>query len=434
MTAIATPFLKHLLAGQKIVAAEPAVWANRLRADALERAHQLTLPTTRDENWRFTDLSPLYKLVFRPASNAPALTAHAIAAFVAPEAAFRLVFVDGYFAAPLSTLPAAGAALVAQPLVAGLNAHGDKVHAHLARLADFGSDAFRAINTAYLHDGALIVVPRNHAEAAPVHVLFVSTQPDVASHPRVLVVAESGADVTVLEDYVTLHEGAYCTNAVSEVAVGANARVRHVRLQREGRAAFHIATAAVQLDRDASYHAVSVALGARISRLNHDVVHTAPGAFCTLDGLALIGGRQLADTHSCVDHTVPHTGGRQLHKTVVADGARAVFNGRVVVRPGAQQTNSAQESRNLLLSDRAQVDTKPQLEIFADDVKCAHGATVGQLEAEELFYLESRGIGRDAARNLLTYGFAAEIVDRIPLASVAKGLRETVLARTQVKE
>jgi len=434
MTTATTPFLEHLLAGQKIVAAEPAGWANRLRADALERAHQLTLPTTRDEDWRFTDLSPLYKLVFRPASAAPALGADAIAAFAAPEAGCRLVFVDGHFAAPLSQLPPAGATLVVQPLVDGLKVRGEKVHAHLASLAGFADDAFRAVNTAYLHDGALVIVPRNHAEAAPVHVLFVSTQAEVATHPRLLVVAESGADVTVLEDYVALHEGAYCTNAVTEIAVGANARVRHVRVQRESRAAFHIATAAVRLDRDAAYHAVSVAVGARISRLNHDVVHAAEGAFCALDGLALVGGRQLADTHSFVDHTVPHTGGRQLHKTVVADGARAVFNGRVVVRPGAQQTNSAQESRNLLLSDKAQVDTKPQLEIFADDVKCAHGATVGQLEAEELFYLESRGIGRDAARNLLTYGFAAEIVDRIPLASVAKALRETVLARTQSKE
>jgi Fe-S cluster assembly protein SufD len=434
MSTATAPFLEHLLAGQKIVASEPAAWANRLRAEALERAHQLTLPTTRDEDWRFTDLSPLYKLAFRPAAGAADLRADAIAAFAAPEAACRLVFVDGQFAATLSQLPAAGASLVAQPLVAGLKSHGETIHAHLARLARFANDAFRAVNTAYLHDGALIVAPKNHAEAAPVHVLFVSTQPDVATHPRVLVVADSGADVTVLEDYVALHDAAYCTNAVTEIAVGANARVRHVRLQRESRAAFHVATAAVRLDRDASYHAVSIALGARISRLDHEVVHAAPGTFCSLDGLALIGGRQLADTHSTVDHTVPNTGGRQLHKTVVAEGARAVFNGRVVVRPGAQQTNSAQESRNLLLSDKAQVDTKPQLEIFADDVKCAHGATVGQLEAEELFYLESRGIGRDAARNLLTYGFAAEIVDRIPLASVAKGLRETVLARTQSKE
>ena len=434
MTTATAPFLEHLLAGQKIVAAEPAAWANRLRAEALERAHQLTLPTTRDEDWRFTDLSPLYKLIFRPAAAAPALEAAAIAPFTAPEAGCRLVFVDGQFSARLSMLPAAGAALVAQPIVAGLKRHEETVHARLATLADFRNDAFRAVNTAYLHDGALVVVPRNHAEAAPLHVLFVSTQAEVTAQPRVLVVAESGSDLTVLEDYVATHDGVYYTNAVTEIAVGANARVHHIRVQRESRAAFHIATAAVRLDRDASYQAVSVALGARISRLNHDVVHAAEGAFCALDGLALVGGRQLADTHSFVDHTVPHTSGRQLHKTVVADGARAVFNGRVVVRPGAQQTNSAQESRNLLLSDKAQVDTKPQLEIFADDVKCSHGATVGQLEAEELFYLESRGIGRDAARNLLTYGFAAEIVDRIPLASIAKRLREAVLARTQVKD
>ncbi len=427
------PFLEHLLAGPAAAAA-PAAWLSRLRAAALECAHRLTLPTTRDEDWRFTDLSPLYRLVFRPAAASPAPGADAIERFAAPEAGCRLVFVDGRFAPELSRLPRGDAAPVAAPLADALKTHGATLEAHLAKLAGFEDDPFRAVNTAYLQDGALIAVPRGHAEPAPVHVLFVSTQADVAVHPRLLVTAGANAEVTVLEDYVALHDGAYCTNAVTEIAVGANARVRHVRLQRESRAAFHVATAAVRLERDAAYDAVSVALGARISRLAHDVVHAGPGAYCALDGLALIGGRQLADTHSSVDHAVPNTGGRQLHKTVVADGARAVFNGRVLVRPGAQQTNSAQESRNLLLSDKAQVDTKPQLEIFADDVKCAHGATVGQLEAEELFYLESRGIGRDAARNLLTYGFAAGIVDRIPLASVAKGLRETVLARTQSRE
>ncbi|MCX7891242.1 MAG: Fe-S cluster assembly protein SufD [Burkholderiales bacterium] len=434
MSTATAPFLEHLLAGQKIVAAEPAAWVNRLRAEALECAHQLALPTTRDEDWRFTDLSPLYRLAFRPAAAAARLDAAALAPFAVPEAAHRLVFVDGHFSAALSTPPAAGSAVAALPLAAALGPHGEVVHARLARIAEFREHAFRAVNTAYLHDGAFVLAPRNHGEAAPLHLLFVATQADATAQPRVLVVAEPGADLTVIEDYVSTHDGAHYTNAVTEIDVGANGRVRHVRLQRESRAAFHTATAAVRLDRDASYHAVSVAVGARISRLDHHVVHAAEGTFCSLDGLALLGGRQLADTHSFVDHAVPNTGGRQLHKTVVADGARAVFNGRVLVRPGAQGTNSAQESRNLLLSDRAQVDTKPQLEIFADDVKCSHGATVGQLEAEELFYLESRGIGGEAARNLLTYGFAAEIVGHIPVPSLVRALRETVLARTGAKE
>jgi Fe-S cluster assembly protein SufD len=220
-------------------------------------------------------------------------------------------------------------------------------------------------------------------------------------------------------------------NAVTEIAVGPTARVRHVRVQREAAPAFHIATSAVRVERDAHYASVSVALGARISRHNLNVVQAGAGATIGLDGLALIHERQLADTHSFVDHAQPHGTSRQLHKCVVGGQAHAVFNGRILVRAGAQLTNSAQQSRNLLLSRRAHVDTKPQLEIFADDVKCAHGAAIGQLEADEMFYLRSRGLSEGAARNLLTYGFAAEIVDRVPIASVAASLRRAVLEQTQ---
>jgi Fe-S cluster assembly protein SufD len=209
--------------------------------------------------------------------------------------------------------------------------------------------------------------------------------------------------------------------------------VRHVRVQREAAAAFHVATSAVRLERDATYSSVSVALGARISRHTLNVLQAGEGASIALDGLALIHERQLADTHSFVDHAHPNGTSRQLHKCVVGGHAHAVFNGRILVRQGAQLTNSAQQSRNLLLSQRAHVDTKPQLEIFADDVKCAHGAAIGQLEAEEMFYLRSRGLSELAARNLLTYGFAAEIVDRIPVASVKAGLRRAVLEQTQAK-
>jgi Fe-S cluster assembly protein SufD len=240
--------------------------------------------------------------------------------------------------------------------------------------------------------------------------------------------------VTVVEDYVGLQDGASCVNAVTEIAVGPNAHVRHVRRQREGPASFHIATCAVRLERDASYRSVAVAVGARISRYNLNVLQAGEGTSCQLDGLALIRDRQLADTHSFIDHAHPHGTSRQLHKCVVGGHAHAVFNGRIMVRRGAQRTDSAQASRNLLLSRRAHVDTKPQLEIFADDVKCAHGATVGQLEAEELFYLQSRGLGERVARGLLTYGFAAEIVDRIPVPSIVESLRRTVLHETQGEE
>jgi Fe-S cluster assembly protein SufD len=210
--------------------------------------------------------------------------------------------------------------------------------------------------------------------------------------------------------------------------------VHHVKLQRDGKAAFHVATGTIRLERDGRYRSNCITLGARISRQNLNVVQAGPNTECHLDGLALIAGRQLADTHSFIDHALPHGTSRQLHKCVAGGGAHAVFNGRVLVREGAQRTDSAQQSRNLLLSDKAHVDTKPQLEIFADDVKCAHGATVGQLEAEEVFYLRSRGLDDTAARNLLTYAFAADIVNRIPLPSLAAQLRASVLEHTGAKE
>jgi Fe-S cluster assembly protein SufD len=423
----ATAFLEGLLGGRPGAPGQLA-WLSELRGAALERANALTLPTTRDEDWRFTDLSALYQLAFEPAVAAAVPGAASIAPFAVPEVAARLVFVDGRFAPALSGGRTAPGVEVRD--LAGAAA-ADAVRRWLGQLADYRGDAFRAINTAHLADGALVRVPAGARADGPIQLLFLSTQSGVATHPRVLVVAEAGSEVTVLEDYAGLAAEAYCVNAVSEVAVGPAARVRHIRVQREAAPAFHIATSAVRVERDAHYASVSVALGARISRHNLDVVQAGEGGSVDLDGLALIHERQLADTHSFVDHARPHGTSRQLHKCVVGGQAHAVFNGRILVRAGAQLTNSAQQSRNLLLSRRAHVDTKPQLEIFADDVKCAHGAAIGQLETDELFYLRSRGLDETAARNLLTYGFAAEIVDRIPIASVAAGLRRAVLEQTR---
>jgi Fe-S cluster assembly protein SufD len=264
----------------------------------------------------------------------------------------------------------------------------------------------------------------------PVHLLFVAAQPNVASYPRCIVVAESGSDCTVVEEYVGHVEDAYFTNAVSEIAVAAGARVRHVRLQRESAKAFHISSCAVSLGKDATYASQTITLGARLSRYDLGVALNGEGASAALDGLALIGARQLADTHTLIDHAQPNGRSDQLHKTIVDGAAHAVFNGKIFVRPGAQLTDSSQQSRNLLLSDKATVDTKPQLEIFADDVKCAHGATVGQLDREQLFYLMSRGLHERAARNLLTYAFGAAVIERIPVRSVVQRLERAVMAQT----
>jgi Fe-S cluster assembly protein SufD len=422
---LAQSFVGNLLAG---TAAESTTWLADLRRRAVERANALAVPTTRDEDWRFTDLAPLYRSAFRAPAGGDHPALSALEAHAVPEAAQRLVFVDGVLAPALSRIePRAG--VLAVGLATAATSHPDVLATHLNTLAGFESNVFHAINVAHMRDGALVHIARD-AVAGPVHLLFVSTQADVAVHPRVLVVAEAGSDATLVEDYVALHEGAYWVNGVTEVSVGANARVRHIRLQRESRAAFHIATCAARVDRDARYESHSIALGGRISRLDLNVTQGGTGAHAELMGLALIHDGQLADTHSLMDHALPQGTSHQLHKCVLDGTAHAVFNGRVVVRPGAQRTDAAQQNRNLLLSRRAHIDTKPQLEIFADDVKCSHGATVGQLESEELFYLRSRGLDEAAARSLLTYGFAAEVVSGIPVASVADALRRRLVQET----
>ena len=421
-------FLADLLAGH--VQADGGDALGRLRARAVERVGALTVPTTRDEDWRFTDLAPLTRISYQPVRAATALTAADIAPFVLAEAPARLVFVDGIYAPQLST-PASGAVLLSS-LAAALPAQSVLVENELGRMAAFENNAFTALNTAFVNDGALVLLARGATAAQPLHLLFIATQKEVASYPRCLVVAAAGSSATVIEDYVALTPDAYLTNAVGEFVLADDARLNHVRVQRESAAGFHIGDTAVSIAHGSRYHGINIGFGARLSRHNVEVVQTAEGGECELGGLAMVDGSQLADTHTTIDHTKPHGASRQQHKCIVGGSARAVFNGRIVVRQGAQLTNSSQSSRNLLLSDRARIDTKPQLEIFADDVKCAHGATVGQLDADEVFYLKSRGLSEATARSLLTYAFGAEILRDIPVASLRQRLEQTVLARTEI--
>jgi len=431
---IAESYLESLLARQPLLTASPFAWLNALREEAVNCVSVLTLPTTRDEEWRFTDISLLTNMSFAPALNASRLEAADVTPFYIEEATTRLVFVDGFYAPEWSTACADNSVVVSN-LLAAMATHAAAIKPHLGQYASFTNDAFAAQNTATLHDAAVVIVPRDVAVAAPVHLLFIATQKDIVNTSRCLVLAEAGSAVIVIEDYVVLsqahsQEEAHFTNAVTEIVLEDNAHVTHIRVQREGSKAFHIANCAVSLGRASNYQSVSVALGARISRYNLNVLQTAEGSHCTLDGLTLISGRQLADTHTCIDHAKPHGISRQLHKCIVGGSAHAVFNGKVMVREGAQRTDAKQSNRNLLLTAKAHIDTKPQLEIFASDVKCTHGATVGQLDGEEVFYLQSRGLTEAAARNLLTYAFGAEIIDRIPIASLKQQLEQTVLEQT----
>jgi Fe-S cluster assembly protein SufD len=433
MSAVAlsnSAYLQSLLAGQPSLTSSKQPWLNKLRSSAVENVSELTIPTTRDEEWRFTDLSMLTKVSLQPAHGEIKLSTADVKRFHIEEAKTRLVFVDGVYAPTLSVMASKG--IIVSNLSSELAKNSDILQQHLAQQVSNMGNVFSALNTAYLRDAALIMLPRDTQTKAAIHLLFIATQKEVVSYPRTLVLADNGCEATVIEDYVTLQDEVYFTNAVTEFVLADNARLHHVRIQREGSKAFHIANCAATLSRSSSYQSISIAMGARISRYNLNI-KLAEGAECSADGLAMIKARQVADTHTCIDHAQPNAMSRQLHKCIVDGGSHAVFNGKILVRHGAHHTDSEQSNHTLLLSDKAHVDTKPQLEIFNYDVKCTHGATIGQLDKDEVFYLQSRGVTHAQAMNMLTYAFAAEVIERIPVASLKRSLEQTVLEQTSTK-
>lgn len=408
-------------------APRPAEWEPvRKAAEAALEGQEL--PTTKHEDWKYTDLKSLRETNFVPGKHREV----DIKERILPEArGTRLVFVNGHFDPHCSNI----SALPPGVRMLRLSSASEAACALGSLATPLSSDVFANLNTARFTDGAFIFVPKNIRVEPVLHILFVSDQEGAqpnCSLPRLLVVLERGATLNLVEEY--WGHGRTMTNGVTEILMREGAELVHERIQRESPEAFHFSSLRAHLDRDACYISRTITLGARFSRQSPHIVLADEGAQLTLDGLALLGEHQLADTHSFIDHTKSHGTSRQLHKAIVDGKARAVFNGRIFVRPGAQQTDAQQQSRNLLLSEEAQVDTKPELEIFADDVKCAHGAAVGQLDPEELFYLQSRGLNLTTARNLLTYGFAADLLAHIPVASLRRQLRQAVMARTNSQD
>ncbi|MBW4650332.1 MAG: Fe-S cluster assembly protein SufD [Kastovskya adunca ATA6-11-RM4] len=411
----------------QVLEPELAVLVQTLRDRASSGIDQLHIPTRKDEEWRFTDLSPLLQVDFQ-APTPIKLAASAIETI--PEAALRLVFVNGTYAPQLSATDELPEGVVVTNLAQLPVTHRSQVGNYLAK-SEGVEDVFTVLNTSGLTDAAVVWVARNVSIETPIHLLFISAGEHTLSQPRCLVVAESGSSVTVVEEY-TNHRGAegakeeekevYFANSVTEIVLEENAQVRHHRIQRESGAAVHIGKTAVVQGRDSRYSCNAITVGARLSRHNLETLQTGEQTETTLNGLTAIAREQLADTHSAIAYTKPYGTSHQLHKCIVDGKAQAIFNGKIFVPQAAQQTNAQQLNRNLLLSPKARVDTKPQLEITADNVKCSHGATVSQLEPEEVFYLQSRGLSQADARNLLIDAFAAEIIQQIPVSS----LRETL--------
>lgn len=417
----------------------------RLRREAHGRFTALGLPTTRQEAWRFTDLRPMAETRFERATGPGEADASAVEPWKL-EAAARLVFVDGFPVAALSDLPELPGGAYAGSLAAALDGERHPAAEQLGRFASCESHPFVALNTALFADGALIAVPRGVVIEKPIHLLFLSSagstaagdgEPAPAAYPRILVVAGENSQVTVVETHAPAAgpsegprgDGVYLSCGVTEVVAAEGAVVDHYKVQRESRRAFHLATLTVHQERSSNFFSHSISSGGAITRNDVGGVLAGEGGECTLNGLYLVDGEQLVDNHMRVDHVAPHCFSYELYKGVLDGDARAVFNGLIHVHPGAQKTDAKQSNRNLLLSPGAMANSNPQLEIFADDVRCTHGSTVGQLDEEAVFYLRSRGIGERAAKSLLTYAFASDIVSRIKVDPLRHDLEEFLFAR-----
>ena len=403
-----------------------------VREEAFARFEFAGFPTVRDEEWKYTNVAPIARGNFSPVirnGKSPSLESTVTGSFPETENS-RLVFVNGIFQRNLSSVQLPDGVVVADLAEALLQPQYEaQIREQLALSSQ--ASGLTALNTALFSSGAFVLIRRGVAVTAPIHLLFrsfVENGSAPAAFPRVIVIAEENSAATLVESYIGDRD-VYLNDAVVNLVIGNGARVEHYKVQNESTAAFHVASTFATAGRDASYESTNINLGALLSRHDIAVTFQEEGGACAVDGLYLIGGNQHSDTHSVIDHRVAHCTSRQLYKGVLDGKSHAVFNGKVFVRHGAQQTDAQQTNKNLLLSEEARVDTKPQLEIFADDVKCAHGAAVGQLSEDELFYLESRGINPTLARNMLTYGFAEEVIERIKIDSVKAELNSFVLNR-----
>ena len=422
---------------QSVVKGEIATLLENLRQQGADIVEKSSIPTKNDEDWRFSDLSELLKLDFNLAGKEK-VSSHILEEFVLPEAAqTRLVFVNGIYSPELSDLSALPLGVYAGNLAALDKLQKDKILKYLGQQQG-ANEVFTALNTSGLADGAVIWVNPNVVVEQPIHLLFLTATCDTPtfSQPRTIIVAERDSSLQVIENYGVIgdenSDRPYFTNAVTEIWLEENARLNHNRIQRKSGYGFHIGKSAISQERYSHYTCNEINFGGQFYRHNLEVSQTGEETETNLNGLITIGNQQLADTHSLVSLTKPYGRVEQLHKCIVDDRARAVFNGKILVPQKAQLTNASQLNRNLLLSPKARVNTKPELQITADNVKCAHGATVSQLEADELFYLRSRGLSESDARYLLIDAFAAEILQRIPIKSLRHRLTQCVACQTTI--
>jgi len=429
------PYLSEF---ERIEKSGPA-WVYPIRQAGIARFADLGFPTIHDEDWRFTNVQPIANLPFRPALEASEHTITAAEIAQLPFARIKgcqLVFIDGFFSSELSSVaPLSDGCYLGSLATAAAEEH-PFLRKHLAQHARTENNAFTALNSAFFTDGAFIHLPDRTNFEHPVHLLFLSTgrEPGLTTFPRNLIVAGRNSKLSVIESYIGLADQAYFTNAVSEFVVGENAVVEHCKFQDERARAFHMAALHAQLSRSANFRYHSIALGAQLSRNNIHTELAGPGIECVLNGLYLTKDNQLADHWMFVEHAQPNCASHEYFNGILDAHSRGVFHGRIYVHQLAQKTDAKQTNKNLLLSDNATANTKPQLEIYADDVKCTHGATVGQLNEDAIFYLRARGVGQETARRMLIHAFAGEITERVRLEPLREELDQIVWDRLEQNE
>lgn len=402
-----------------------------LRRAAFERFADIGFPTTKNEDWHFTSVSSIADQEF---TLLPAATGDVqrdeLKPFLFGLSGHLMTFVNGRFDASLSNLSALPAGVTLVDLATAWTS-SPTLAARVGKQTGYQNAAFTALNTAFMSDGAVLEIAKDVEVAQPIHLLFITDATAAKSmmHPRNLVVVGRHAKATVIESYVSLSDAMYLTNAVTEITVGEGATLTHYKMQREAARAFHVSTVEVAQGKDSHYVSFSLTTGGRLSRSNVYTTLDGDGCGATLNGLVMLGGEQHADVQTQIIHAQPNCYSRELYKNVLDDSSHGVFNGKVYVHPVAQKTDGKQTNKTLLLSEAAHMDTKPQLEIFADDVKCTHGATIGQIDETALFYLKSRGISNTLARQLLTYAFAADVLETIELDPVRESLERLALER-----
>ncbi|UCG50858.1 MAG: Fe-S cluster assembly protein SufD [Candidatus Latescibacterota bacterium] len=407
-------------------------WVHDIRKSAIDRFAEQGFPTTKNEQWRFTRVRPLLRHDFEPVleyeqDGLPARKLDELC--IEDTGCRRVTFVNGHFAADLSDLGKLPKGVRIESLQKALQTDPERVQRHLSKYADTGNNPFVALNTAHLIDGTFIYLPKDTRVKEPIHLLHVtrSNAKPILSHPRILIVAEANTRASIVESYIGFDADTYFTNPVTEITVMDRAEIDHCKLQKESAAAYHMGTVQVHLGRDSRFKTDFISIGGTLVRNDVNAVLDDEGIECSVNGLYLANGHQHIDNHTLIEHAKPHCTSNELFKGILSDRAKAVFNGRIHVHPDAQKTDARQTNRCILLSDDAQINTNPQLEIYADDVKCTHGAAVGQIDENAVFYLRSRGIEKSAARQMLIEAFAAEVLEGIKINPVRERLTMDII-------